>query len=360
MKKHLARSIQAFVLLLALIVSGNAAAQSLPGREGGGPAAGIMAIHDQIETSLPEMVEGLMGNPNPYFSGPRPPQSAFAEEYQSIWKLIFAFMAFLALFFALRDYILEGSLNSLLERVVMVALIWVILLQFPVILGAVHDFQQGVANAFQRGILQDANANGLEDVVSAVGEYIRPEDSMPAPDTSGMGWIEQIGAKIEHWTATAGFTVMRWMLIGLSYVLMVLAFGGQVFGSWGFYVVGIFGPLLIPLYLVRTFSGVADGWFRSMATMFVYGIVIRVIICMIAWGFGAITDLPSSGNLFTQGFVEFIGVFVWISFGILMLLKAEAIAQGLTSGAGTTAASGAGLAGGLRGFATNLARGRGA
>ena len=331
-------------------------AQSLPQRQGGGPAAAVMAIYDQIETSLPEMVEGLMGNPNPFFSGPRPPQSVFAAEYQYIWKLIFTFAAFVALFFALRDYILQGSLDSLLERIITMALIWMVLLQFPVILGAVHDFQQGVANAFQRGILQDPNANGLEGVVSATAEYIRPEDAVPEPDTSGMGWLERIGVKVDHAMALAGFNVMRWALIGLSYVLIVLAFGGQIFGSWGFYLVGIFGPLLIPLYLVRSFSGIADGWLRSMATMFVYGIVIRVIICMISWGFGAITTLPSSGNLFTQGFVEFIGVFVWISFGIMMLMKGEAIAQGLVSGAGTTAASGAGLAGGLR----RLTRGVGA
>ncbi len=285
------------------------------------------------------MVEGLMGNPNPDFMGPVSP---FAAGYQSMWKLIFSFMAFIALFFALRDYILGGNLNNLLECIVTVAVVWIILLQFPVILRAIHDFQQGVADVFQAGILQDANADGLESVLVAAAAY-SAEGVTEGPDTSEMGLLARIAAQITHWMATAALEVMRIVLVGTVYVLMLLAFFGQLFGAWGFYLVGIFGPLLIPFYLVKLFSAVADGWLKSMTTMFVYGIVVRVIICMIAWGFGAITTLPSSGNVLTQGIVEFIGVLAWTAFGILMLWKAESIASGLVSGSGTAAATLEGL-----------------
>lgn len=119
-----------------------------------------------------------------------------------------------------------------------------------------------------------------------------------------------------------------------------------------YFLVCLTGPVLLPFYLWDRFRFVAEGWIRSLATAWLYGLVATLVLVFIGWLLTLIPELSGDPNLI--GNQTGVGVFLYSSsamvfqsiivlvFCLGLAMKVGQITNSLVSGG--MAASGGGSA----------------
>lgn len=262
--------------------------------------------------------------------------------YIAITLTLFLFCASIFLVLALKEYMFAGDARRMLESVLTVAVIWILIDNYEIGLWALYGWQEDFGSMVQFAILGTTNKwRAFETVVSILDRF-------------EFGFLSGSLNPIKIFTSLLGDFVFLIVMIVFCIILVSLILSvavASLFSLWGFLIVGIIGPMLMPLALFPQLRFMFEGWVRTLFTVLLYSVIARFVLSISVWGFDLLLGTPTvSGSGLSQSvivvtgrdFGALIGCIIWAASSIAVIGSVMGYAQSIVSGVGVAMADGKG------------------
>ncbi|MDP2129192.1 MAG: type IV secretion system protein [Pseudohongiella sp.] len=260
--------------------------------------------------------------------------------YIAITLSLFLFCATIFLVLALKEYMFAGDARRMLESVLAVAVIWILIDNYEIGLWALYGWQEDFGSMVQFAVLGTTNKyQAIETVVSI---YDRFEFNVFSGSLNPIMIFARLWSDIVFFFFIGGFFIILFLLIlGVAVA--------SLFSLWGFLIVGIIGPMLMPLALFPQLRFMFEGWVRTLFTVLLYSVIARFVLSICVWGFDLLLGAPTgSGSDFTQSVIvitgrdwgALIGCIIWAASCIAAIGSVMNYAQSIVSGVGAAMGDG--------------------
>ena len=283
--------------------------------QSGGTLGVVMEpVWDSAQDAVDQMGEGFSDHMRTMQGGSGP--GAVRTPLIQVRDLLFGFLAFVVISWGIVRYMLEGNTEALLFSVIRVLVVWVVMILLPDIVEGLYEAQQNMKSILQDAILEGGGGEGgltsffnqTQDILNQAWEFksFQAESYRGAGPDSWWNVLEIAGSALYLLTtfvllfvldlAAAGLIVVMKLLVIL---LVVVGFVVEMYATVVFFIAAAMGPILFPFVLWRPLDFLGTGWVRSMASMWVFGVVATLIFCFVSRGFGfiaAIAPMADSGQ----------------------------------------------------------------
>lgn len=218
-----------------------------------------------------------------------------------------------------------ASLADIFSVILLISMTKFLMVNYDSLVTGVWGVAVGVANSLQRGMVGNDDLFFGPRFIGSIMESVM---------FSGGSW-------------TAPFRAVKAALIvflcsGLMILLSMLSYVSAIWAFWGFSLAKLIGLLFVPTLLFERLSFLFDGWLRFMFGFFVYYIIARLNLVMVACaialflGVGLPPTPQSSPIEFpdVESFFEVYGLLTFTLVGILALFSTGKFAGSIVAGAG--------------------------
>ena len=326
----------------------------------------MQGVLETVDTALNRMDDQFTAHLRSVAEAGPPGSPGDRTAYIFFRDLIFAFLAFVVISTALRDYILAGESERMIIAIFRVGLVWVIMVTLAQILEAVYNAQVALSNAVQVAFLGETS-DGLwgfyAETQGILSESISwrawDEDSyLREEDGEQQSLFERISSQIgrvvfvwnQFWSLFFLDLANNLILLILKVLVIVIVAAGIVVRMYAivvFFLAASLGPMLFPFILWRPLDFLATGWIRSVGSMWLYGVVATVVICFITIGFRIIATIPAGaedpGDIGSLGLVSLFMYILYLAFAGALIMRVGEISNGIISGMGVGGDAGFGM-----------------
>lgn len=310
-----------FTMLSVMFVSGSALSQVEVETPNFGPSQSWLFLQ-RLTDAMPDLLRGIVDS----------------GAYIGITLSLFLFCATIFMVLALKEFMFAGDAKRMLETVLTVAVVWILIDNYEVGLWALYEWQEDFGSMVQFSILGTTNKYEAMSTVWSLWdrfEYNFIPDSLN-PILIIISVLDDLFYSV--------------FILGFIIIVMILSFAvavASLFSLWGFLIVGIFGPMLMPLALFPPLRFMFDGWLRTLFTVLLYSVIARMVLSITVWGFdlllGAQTD---TGAGLTQSVIvitgknwgALVGCFIWAVSSLAAISSVMSYSQSIVSGVGSAMA----------------------